>query len=160
MDTLEDTLFQHLTYACSEIRNSFDQHSGMSQARRQLLTAVGRADEISHAALQQELALDGATVTRLVKQFEAQGLLSRRLAPQDNRYTLVSLTASGHSITASLGAAHRLFQTRLLAGITREEQEIMVHTLERLRENTRTMYEISEEKAGMHPQHTDNPVRE
>jgi DNA-binding MarR family transcriptional regulator len=137
MDTLEDTLFQQLAYACSESRQSFAQRIGMSQPRLQLLSLVVRAGEISHATLQQQLALDGATVTRLVKQFEAEGVLSRRLDPQDNRYTLVSLTASGHSVVAELKAAHSLFQTQLLAGITREEQEIMVRILERLRANIR-----------------------
>jgi DNA-binding MarR family transcriptional regulator len=146
MDALEDTLFQQLAYACSESRQSFDQYVGMSQARRQLLTLVSREGEISHAALQQQLSLDGATITRLVKQFEAEGVLIRRLDPQDNRYTLVSLTASGQQIVAGLSAAHSAFQTRLLTGISREEQEIIVHVLQRLRTNIRTGQEISQEQ--------------
>ncbi len=135
MDALEDTLFQQLAYACSETRQAFDQHIGMSQARRQLLALVSREGEISHAALQQQLALDGATITRLVKQFEAEGALNRRLDPQDNRYTLVSLTVSGQQIVAGLSEAHSLFQTRLLDGIPREEQEMVLRVLERLRAN-------------------------
>jgi len=135
MDALEDTLFQQLAYACSETRQSFDQHIGMSQARRQLLALVSREGEISHAVLQQQLALDGATITRLVKQFEAEGALNRRLDPQDNRYTLVSLTVSGQQIVAGLSAAHSLFQTRLLDGIPKEEQEMVLRVLERLRAN-------------------------
>jgi DNA-binding MarR family transcriptional regulator len=118
----------------------------MSQARRQLLALVSREGEISHAALQQQLALDGATITRLVKQFESEGVLSRRLDPQDNRYTLVSLTASGQQVVAGLSTAHRLFQTQLLAGITREEQEIMVRALERLRTNIRAIQDESQEQ--------------
>ena len=142
MDALEDTLFQHLAYACSESRQSFDQYIGMSQTRRQLLTLLSQKGEVSHAALQQQLSLDGATITRLVKQFEAEGVLSRRLDPQNNRYTLVSLTDSGHAIVAGLRAAHSAFQTRLLDGITKEEQEVMVRTLERLRTNIRDIQEI------------------
>src|SRR4051794_17926551 len=121
MTTLADTLFQHIAYACSETRQSFDQHSGMSQPRRQLLTLVAQAGEIRHAELQQQLAVDGATITRLVKQFESEGLLSRRLDPQDNRYTLVALTAAGRQIVGELRMSHSEFQTRLLAGITKSE---------------------------------------
>ena len=143
MDAIEDTLFQQLAYACSETRQSFDRHIGMSQARRQLLALVMRKGEISHAALQQQLALDGATITRLVKQFEAEGALNRRLDPQDNRYTLVSLTVSGQQIVAGLSEAHSLFQTRLLDGIPREEQEIVLHVLERLRANIRALQDES-----------------
>lgn len=144
MDSLEDTFFQQLAYACSEARQSFDQYSGMSQSRRHLLAEVSQEGEISHAALQQQLGIDGATVTRLVKQFEAEGVLSRRLDPQDNRYTLVSLTAMGQEIVAGLRAAHSLFQTQLLAGISREEQEIMIRALERLRANIRAIQKRSQ----------------
>lgn len=145
MDVLEDTFFQQLAYACSESRQAFDQHVGMSQLRRQLLTLLSEIGEVSHAALQQHLAVDGATVTRLVKQFESEGVLSRRLDPQDNRYTLVSLTVSGQHIVAGLSEAHSLFQTRLLAGIPREEQEMVLRVLERLRTNIRTLQDESQQ---------------
>ena len=135
MSIFEDTLFQQLVSVCSESRQAFDQHSGMSQMRRQLLTCLSEMGEVSHAVLQQQLAADGATITRLVKQFEADGVLCRRLDPQNNRYTLVSLTDSGQQIVAELRAAHRLFQTRLLEGIRREEQEIVLNVLERLLDN-------------------------
>ena len=146
MDALEDTLFRQLASACSESRQAFDQHIGMSQLRRQLLTLLSEIGEISHAALQQQLDVDVATITRLVKQFESEGVLSRRLDPQDNRYTLVSLTASGHTIVAGLRAAHHAFQTRLLDGISKEEQEVMVRFLEQLRTNIRALREISPER--------------
>jgi DNA-binding MarR family transcriptional regulator len=146
MDALEDTLFRQLASAGSESRQAFDQLIGMSQIRRQLLTLLSEIGEISHAALQQQLTVDGATITRLVKQFESEGVLSRRLDPQDNRYTLVSLTASGHAIVAGLRAAHRAFQTRLLDGISKEEQEVMVRCFEQLRTNIRAIREISPER--------------
>jgi DNA-binding MarR family transcriptional regulator len=145
MDALEDTFFQQLAYACSESRQSFDQYIGMSQPRRQLLTLLSQQGEVSHAALQQELSLDGATITRLVKQFEAEGVLSRRLDPQNNRYTLVSLTESGQHIVAGLRESHRAFQTQLLDGIAKEEQEVMLRSLERLRANIHALREISQE---------------
>lgn len=135
MDTLEDTLFQQLASVCSGSRQAFDQHTGMSQVRRQLLVLLAQNGEISHAALQQQLAVDGATITRMVKQFESEGVLSRRLDPQNNRFTLVSLTESGKQIVAGLSAAHSVFQTRLLDGIPREEQEMMLHVLKQLQAN-------------------------
>ena len=146
MDSLEDTFFQHLASVCSESRQAFDQHVGLSQLRRQLLTLLSEIGEISHAALQQHLAVDGATITRLVKQFESEGMLSRRLDPQDNRYTLVSLTASGQHMIAGLSAAHRLFQARLLAGIPKEEQEMALRVLERVRANIRALQDESQQQ--------------
>lgn len=146
MDHLEDTFFQHLASVCSETRQAFDHHVGMSQHRRQLLTLLSELGEISHAALQQHLVLDGATITRLVKQFESEGVLSRRLDPQDNRYTLVSLTASGQHLVAGLSAAHRLFQARLLAGIPPEEQEMALRVLERIRANIHALQDESRQQ--------------
>lgn len=141
MDTFADTLFQHLADACAESRQAFLQFIGMSQARLHLLSVVAWASEISHAALQERLGLDGATITRLVKQFEAEGILSRRLDPQNNRYTLVSLTTSGQQLVARLRETHRTFQKRILDGIPREEQEVLVRALERLRANIRDIQE-------------------
>jgi DNA-binding MarR family transcriptional regulator len=146
MESFEDILFQQLAYTCSEARQAYSQYIGMSQARLQLLTFLSRQSEISHAALQQQLMLDGATITRLVKQFEAEGVVKRRLDPQDNRYTLVSLTPSGQQIVSGLKETHSVFQTRLLDGITREEQEIMLRALERLRANMRDIQEVSQEQ--------------
>lgn len=139
MTALEDNLFQTLAFVCAETKQSFSQHIGMSQARTQLLTAVAQAKDISHAALQQHLNLDGATVTRLVKQFEAEGILTRRLDPQDNRYTLVSLTSSGQQMVDGLKQAHSDFQTQLLKGISTDDQEVMLRVLEQLRANIRSI---------------------
>ncbi|GCE25106.1 hypothetical protein KDA_05900 [Dictyobacter alpinus] len=146
MDVLEDTFFQHLTSACYETRQAFDHHVGMSQLRRQLLILLFETGEISHAAVQQHLAVDGATITRLVKQFESEGVLSRRLDPKDNRYMLVSLTVSGQQRVAELSAAHRHFQAQLLAGIPKEEQEMALRVLERLRTNVRALQDENQQQ--------------
>jgi len=146
MESLEDRFFQQLVYASAEAKQAYSQYIGMSQARLHLLTFLSRQGEISHAALQQHLLLDGATITRLVKQFEAEGVLSRRLDPQDNRFTLVALTPSGQQIVTGLRETHSAFQTRLLEGISREEQEVVVHALERLRANMHDVQESEQEQ--------------
>lgn len=146
MTTLEESLFQNLAAVCTESRQAFDRRAGMTQARRHLLVTVSREGELSHAALRQQLALHGATVTRLVKQFEADGLLRRRLDPSDNRYTLVCLTDSGEQFVAALDEAHGLFQTQLLAGISFEEQATIVRLLEHLRSKIRMIQDENREE--------------
>lgn len=141
LDSFVDNLFQHLAETCAASRQAFLQHLGISQPRVHLLSVVARLGEISHAALQEHLGLDGATITRLVKQFEAEGVVRRRLDPHNNRYTLVSLTPSGHQVVAELQAAHRAFQRRLLDGISPVDQEAMLRALERLQTNIRAMPE-------------------
>lgn len=146
MDALEENLLYQLAFVCSESKQTFTQHIGMSRPRYQLLTYLEQQGEMSHATLQQLLELDGATITRLVKQFEAEGLVSRRLDPQDNRYTLASLTNAGRQLVAGISEAHTAFVLRLLDGISDEEQETALRVIKRLRANIRL---VQEEQQGL-----------
>ena len=137
MDAFEEDLFYQVASVYAEARQAFLQSLGMSQARYHLLALLAEKGEIRHADLQQYLLLDGATITRLVKQFEAEGLVCRRLDPQDNRYTLASLTDGGRHVMAGIGEAHRVFVTRLLDGIPTEEQAVTVRVLKQVHANIR-----------------------
>ena len=143
-----ETLFLQLAAACADTRRCFDRYVGMTQAQRQLLAVLQAQHEVSHAALQKRLGIDGAAVTRLVKRLEADGTVIRRLDPDDNRYTLASLTAAGQTLVAELGAAHRRFQSRLLAGVERADQEVVVRVLEQVRANARVVDDNAEADAG------------
>ena len=81
MASLQDTLFQELASAGSEARRAFSLTSGTSERRRQLLPLLLEHGEVSHAELSRQLCVDGATVTRLVKQLEAEAAVNRRLDP-------------------------------------------------------------------------------
>jgi DNA-binding MarR family transcriptional regulator len=85
--------------------------------------------------LSRRLGVDGATVTRLVKQLESEDAVNRRLDPTDNRFTLVSLTENGRQTAIELQEARRQFQRRLLAGVPREEQKTVIRVLEQVRRN-------------------------
>jgi DNA-binding MarR family transcriptional regulator len=134
-ETSEDTFFRELGGACTELRQAFARHVGMSPHRVQLLVRLRRDGETSHSDLRHMLAIDGASVTRLVKEFETEGLVTRRLAPADNRYTLAALTAAGERVAADLERSHQVYQERLLDGITPEQQEFMLDVLRRIRTN-------------------------
>ena|SRR5579859_4019186 len=136
MTDFQKTLMPQLSLTCTEMRRAFAQQVGMSQTRVQLLMFLSHG-EMSHADLQQRLVLDGATLTRQIKQFEVEGTVSRRLDPQDNRYTLVSLTSAGQQIAAGLIAASEAFQQQLLDGIPTEEQQIILRALNQVRANVR-----------------------
>jgi DNA-binding MarR family transcriptional regulator len=146
--TLAETLFLQLATTCADTRRCFDRHVGMTQSQRQLLAVLHDEHEVSHATLQQRLGVDGAAVTRLVKRLEADGAVARRLDPDDNRYTLASLTPAGEALVAELGTAHGRFQTRLLAGVDRADQEVVVRVLEQVRANVRAIDDHAEPATG------------
>ncbi|WP_211265212.1 MarR family winged helix-turn-helix transcriptional regulator [Actinacidiphila oryziradicis] len=82
------------------LRQAFALHVGISRPRLQVLMRLWRAGETSHSDLRHLLSLDGASVTRLIKEFEAEGLITRRIDPGDNRYTLARLTPAGEQAAA------------------------------------------------------------
>jgi MarR family transcriptional regulator for hemolysin len=134
-ETSEDRFFRELGAAHAELRQAFARHVGMSPLRVQLLVRLKRDGEISHSNLRQALGIDGASVTRLVKEFEAEGLVGRRLDPADNRYTLAALTATGERVADDLERSHQSYQERLLDGVSTQEQEIVLRVLRRVRAN-------------------------
>jgi MarR family transcriptional regulator, transcriptional regulator for hemolysin len=134
-ETSEDRFFRELGGACAQLRQAFARHVGMSAQRVQILIRLRREGETSHSDLRQALGIDGASVTRLVKELEAEGLVGRRLDPADNRYTLAALTPAGERAAADLEQAHQAYQERLLDGVTAQEQEIVLGALRRIRAN-------------------------
>lgn len=98
--------------------------------------------ETSHSNLRQALGADAATITRLVKKFEAEGLVTRRVDPDNNRYTLAVLTPTGERLAGELDHAHQEYQHRLLDGVSVEHQQIVMDVLRRVRTNAT----IAEEK--------------
>ncbi|HEY1510658.1 MAG TPA: MarR family transcriptional regulator [Solirubrobacteraceae bacterium] len=147
MASLQDTLFQELARAGSEARRAFSLSTGTSERRRQLLPLLLEHGEVSHDALKRRLCVDGATVTRLVKQLESEAAVSRRLDPTDNRFTLVSLTESGKEMAAELHDERRQFQRRLLAGVNREEQKTVIRVLEQVRRNVEAIARPEDQSA-------------
>jgi DNA-binding MarR family transcriptional regulator len=79
--------------------------------------------------------VDGASITRLVKELEGEGLVGRRTDPADNRYTLAGLTAAGTRLAAELQERHRAYQRRLLDGVSKHEQERVLQIFRRLHDN-------------------------
>ena len=134
-ETSEDTFFRELGTTYTELRQALARHVGMSPYRVQVLVRLWRDGETSHSDLRQALGIDGASITRLVKEFEAEGLVGRRLDPADNRYTLAALTPAGERVAADLERSHQTYQERLLDGVSARQQAIVLGVLRRVRAN-------------------------
>lgn len=134
-ETAEDEFFRELGGTCAELRQAFARHVGMSAHRVQLLVRLRRQGETSHSDLRQALGVDGASITRLVKELEGEGLARRRLDPDDNRYTLAALTPGGERAARDLERQHQTYQERLLDGVPADERAALLNVLRRLRTN-------------------------
>lgn len=134
----DDAFFHEFGAATLELRQAFARQAGFSWSRVRILLWLSREGETRHSELRQRLGADGATVTRLVKQFESEGLLSRRPDPADNRYTLAALTQAGQAAAGEVERSHRRFQQQLLAGVAEPDRQAALRVLRQFRANATT----------------------
>jgi DNA-binding MarR family transcriptional regulator len=118
---------------------------GMSRARWHVLKRVFLEGQVSQARLQSHLGVDGAAITRQVKQLEAQGLISRAADPQDNRFTLVTLTAAGRELAERLMLVRASFEAEVIAGMSEEDVAALRRGLNHVRANLAAMQASAEE---------------
>lgn len=83
-----------------------------------------------------ELALmEQPTVSRVIVQLEADGLVTRAAAPQDSRATVVTLTATGiETLGTIIPTAHR-HQQEALSGFTEKDLKLLGEMLRRIDQN-------------------------
>ncbi|MCM2604437.1 MarR family transcriptional regulator [Rossellomorea marisflavi] len=113
----------------------FERCTGISQSRLELLHKLFDVDEISQTQLQKEVCIDGAAVTRHLKQLEAQGMVSRRKNPADNRFTFVRLTKEGREKIDSFKREKEQFISRVLDGFSEAEMKELSSNLSRIQDN-------------------------
>jgi DNA-binding MarR family transcriptional regulator len=130
-----ETLIQQISRTYYDLLPAFERFVGMSKSRWGVLALLHRRGELSQAYLQQRLYVDGAAITRQVKQLEAEGLVLRRADPHDNRFTLVALTEAGRQITAGMNEQRDTFEALMTGGINAEEIAMLRRCLQQIREN-------------------------
>ncbi|CAH0261084.1 putative HTH-type transcriptional regulator BA_1941/GBAA_1941/BAS1801 [Peribacillus sp. Bi96] len=118
-----------------QISSKFESCMGISQSRHDILYQLYQADEMSQTALQKEVNIDGAAITRHLKQLEATGMIVRRKDPEDNRFTLVCLSDHGRKQIFSYQAEKARFVTLMLKDFNEEERQELTDMLTRIQKN-------------------------
>ncbi|AWN50259.1 MarR family transcriptional regulator [Methylobacterium terrae] len=99
-------------------------------AHRDRLTAsVG----LTASVLGQDLGLDAGYLSRLLKRFEDQGLVTRRTAAGDGRRQVLALTPEGRAAFAPLDASAREEVGALLARLSPRDRASLVGAMARVR---------------------------
>lgn len=133
-----DSLVQELARTYHEVGVAFERETGMSRSRLHLLASLRGGDELSQAALQNLLGVDGAAITRQVKQLEGDGLVIRRANPEDHRFTLVALTPQGKKVADGVVRKRDAFEAKLGSVINSKDVGQLMKSFEKLRDATRT----------------------
>jgi DNA-binding MarR family transcriptional regulator len=131
--------FVILGHLYPDAARAFSRRVGMSLSRIEVLHELMHAGEISQMELQKRLDIDGAQITRFVKQMEAAGLITRRVDSKDNRFTLVTLAPAGQQVLQEMETLGEEFETQLLKGLSEKERANLVRMLKHIQDNLARM---------------------
>ena len=131
----EESLSIILTHLHRDVSRVFSQRAGMSFSRILILHELMHAGELSQSELQRRLTMEGALLTRFVKEMEATGLLTRRVDPRDNRFTLVALAPDGSRLLKEMSGLRKEFEARLLEGLSEEDRMTTARSMKRMLQN-------------------------
>lgn len=132
---VSDSILQHLGNTYYDLAAAFERHMGMTRARWGILNRLSREESLTQATLAQRLHVDAAAITRQVKQLEAEGLVTRWSAPEDNRFTVVALTPQGREFVTAHRSVRDEFERIATTGLSVEDIEHMRACLLRMRRN-------------------------
>lgn len=131
----EELILTLLNGLGNKISPKFERCTGISSSRFQILCQLNLADEINQSTLQKNVDIDGAAITRHLKQLELDGMVSRRKNPDDNRETFVSLTEEGHQRIDGYKSEKDILIRQILEGFSKEEINDLAGYLERMQHN-------------------------
>jgi DNA-binding MarR family transcriptional regulator len=103
----------------------------MHRSQYSLLAALEQFGPQSQAELSDRSGLDRSDVVRWVDELAARRLLVRKRDPGDRRRNVVSISAAGRRLLASLDGEIAQAQLRLLAALTRQERDQLITLLAR-----------------------------
>ncbi|HCM89026.1 MULTISPECIES: MarR family transcriptional regulator [Vagococcus] len=85
-------LLYQLKLANQEMTTKFEQETGFSITRYELMMFLKEIEECSQTVLQNELKIDSAAITRHLKVLEEKQYVTRERNKQNNREILVKIT--------------------------------------------------------------------
>ncbi|WP_018607645.1 bifunctional helix-turn-helix transcriptional regulator/GNAT family N-acetyltransferase [Uliginosibacterium gangwonense] len=109
--------------------------SVFSLTEARVLFELEHAEDLTATAIGRELGLDAGYLSRLLKRFESQGLLTREVSGQDSRQAVLRLTPAGYAAYAPLNQASQAQIAALLS-------ELVVTQREKLLEAMRTIQNL------------------
>ncbi|EEL64524.1 MarR family winged helix-turn-helix transcriptional regulator [Bacillus cereus] len=135
----EAIILYKLHFLNIEVSSKFEGCTGMSQSRLELILQLYEVGEISQKALQQEVNIDNAAITRHLKQLEANEMITRRKNPDDNRITLVSLTEEGRNKIQAFQEEKERFAASAFKGLSEEQRDNLLTMLNHIQENIKEL---------------------
>jgi len=131
-------LTQEVLYAAKDIRARFEAvlaAEGGTLIAWLALRELTDPDGISQRELATRLKLEGPTLTHHCDRLEADGLITRRVAPRDRRVMLLTRTEAGEAMFVRLFVVACRFEEQLVAGLIPAEIATFTNLLHRITAN-------------------------
>ena len=107
--------------------------SEYSLAEVRILYEINTHQPVSASKIMSEMGIDKGYLSRVLKQLEKNGLISKQVSGEDARVTLVSLTAKGETLFSRLNAASDQQVETLIKNLTREQQRALVEHMQAIK---------------------------
>lgn len=107
----------------------------ISRGEYRILSSLYQKEGISQTDLSDQYHLDKGVITRVVKRLEEKGFIERRRNSTDQRRKLLYLTPKSKEIHQDVTALKRTLSEEITAGLTDEEIETLVDSLQTVNEN-------------------------
>ncbi|MEC2057514.1 MarR family transcriptional regulator [Peribacillus psychrosaccharolyticus] len=133
----QEQILQLLKGLNNQISPKFERCTGITSTRYELLHLLYETEEINQSNLQKAVNIDSAAITRHLKQLEANGMVTRRRNPSDNRVIFVCLTEEGRKQIVGYKKEKINFVNQMLLDFKPEELESLSDMLNRMQHNIR-----------------------
>lgn len=134
-DSRDEKIFSLLNGLHHKLRPKFERCTGISSSRLEIMKKLDQVDEMNQTMLQKALGIDRAAITRHLKQLELEGMVSRQKSKEDNRLTLVRLSAEGRKLMSGFNDEKEKFMEQLLRGFHEDELNRLADYMGRLQNN-------------------------
>ena len=106
--------------------------TGWSLAESRVIYELASRNATTAAELARELGLDGGYLSRILRRFEADGLLARQRSDEDGRARVLRLTTQGRAAFAPLDARQDALVAELLAGLPDAAATDLIEAMRRI----------------------------
>ena len=103
-----------------------------------LLLQLWDQDGQTQSALAEQLCVQPATVTVVLRRMEKAGLIQRRKDAQDQRVSRVFLTENGRNLQETVCNVWQTLERHMTADVTAEERQQLLQLLAKIQQNLQT----------------------
>jgi len=109
-------------------------NSDYSLVEARILYEIHTNQPVSASRIMTEIHIDKGYLSRVLKQFEKTGLISKEISSEDARITLVSLTEKGMQLFNELNDTSNQQIATLIKELTKEQQQQLAGHMQAIRE--------------------------